>query len=307
VDAPSPRRLDIRETGKAIMSRNLLGVVLLLLGSSAPVSARDDRAFKVGPSDVVFEEAAPMSSDAELKRRFRATDEPPPYDLAREKFRLVIPATYHHDTAWGLFVWVDASPQPNLSTEWGPILAEKKLLYVGAYNTGNGRNMFDRCRLAVDAVHNMKARFHVDPDRVYVSGGSGGGRVASTLGVAYGDVFAGTFAIVGVNFYKPIPTGEPNKAWLPHYQPEARVLESARARDRYVLLTGEKDFNRENTLRVYRAGFQAENFRHVLYLEVPGMGHNTRPPADWFVRGIEFLDQTSAPRQGRSPAGGAGR
>lgn len=268
------------------MSRNLFGFVLILLGSSAP---GDDRAFEVGSSDLVFDQAAPMSSDAELRRRFRATDQPPPFDLVREKFRVVIPATYRPETAWGLFVWIDASPQPNLSMDWVPILAEKKLLFVGADNTGNGRNMFDRCRLAVDAVHNMKSRFHVDPDRVYVSGISGGGRVASNVGIAYADVFTGTFPIVGVNFYKPIPTGEPNMFWLPRYQPDARILESAKAKNRYVLLTGEKDFNRENALRVYRDGFQAEGFRHALYLEVPGMGHG-KPPADWFAKGIEFLD-----------------
>jgi hypothetical protein len=278
------------------MSHHLFGLVLIVLGSSAQVSGRDDRAFKVGSSDLVFDQPAPESSNAELKRRFRATDEPPPFDLAGEKFRVVVPATYRPDTAWGLFVWVDASPQPSLSTDWVPVLAGKKLLFVGAHDTGNGRNMFDRCRLAVDAVHNMKAKFHVDPDRIYVSGVSGGGRVASTLGVAYADVFTGTFPIVGVNFYKPIPTGEPNKAWLPHYQPDARILESARAKSRYVLLTGEKDFNRENTLRVYREGFQAEGFRHVLYLEVPGMGH-ARPSAEWFARGIEFLD--AGPSNGR--------
>src|SRR6185312_10336729 len=144
------------------------------------------------------------------------------------------------------------------------------LLFVAAHDSGNSRNLFDRCRLAVDAVHNMKKRFHLDPDRVYVSGNSGGGRVASTLGIAYADVFAGCFPIVGVNFYKRIPTGEPNMFWHPNYRPDARILKSAKEENRYVLLTGEKDFNRENTLRVYREGFKAENFRRVLYLEVPG-------------------------------------
>ena len=97
------------------------------------------------------------------------------------------------------------------------------------------------------------------------------------LGVAYADVFTGAFPMVGVNFYKPVATGEVNKAWLPVYRPEEQFLATAKARGRFVLLTGEDDFNRENTLRVHRDGFQAEGFRHTLYLEVPGMGH-THPP-----------------------------
>ncbi len=135
----------------------------------------------------------------------------------------------------------------------------------------------------------MSKRFHINPDRVYVSGLSGGGRTASMLGVAYADVFSGTFPIVGANFYRPIPTADPGKSWMPTYRPEAAILEPAKAKNRYVLLTGEDDFNRENTRRVFQHGFEPEGFRHILYLEVPGMGH-AHPPAEWFARGIEFLD-----------------
>ena len=158
---------------------------------------------------------------------------------------------------------------------WGAVLAEKKLIYVAAYESGNQRDLFDRCRLAVDAAHNMKQRFHIDPDRVYVSGMSGGGRVSSMLGVAYADVFAGTFPFMGTNFYKPIPTGEPNKAWLPMYEPDPHILARAKARNRYVLMTGETDFNRENTQRIAKDGFKAQGFRHVALHRGP----RRRPPA----------------------------
>ena len=283
------------------MSRHLSGFFFLLFGPSGAVLGGDDRAFSVGSSALVFEETSPASSDPELKRRFGATNDPPAFDLSKEKFRVIIPSTYRPDAAWGLFVWIDASPQPLISRDWEAILASKKLLFVAAHDTGNTRNLFDRCRLAIDAVYNMKKRFRIDPDRVYVSGHSGGGRVASTLGIAYADVFAGSFPIVGVNFYKPIPTGEPNQSWFPNYRPDPKILEAAKAKNRYVLLTGEKDFNLENTLRVFRDGFKAAGFRHVLYLEVPGMGH-ARPSGEWFARGIEFLDGGSVPRvEGAKP------
>jgi hypothetical protein len=284
------------------MNWSHLGVLLTLLGSTAFGNDVPPFKFKPGQNEVVFDRPSPRSTDAELKRRFRAAKDAPAFDLAKESFRVDVPKSYEKATAWGLFVWVDPSPRPNIPADWGPILAEKKLLLVAANNTGNDRSLFDRCRLAVDAVHNMTHRFRVDPARVYVSGMSGGGRVASMLGVAYADVFTGAFPMVGVNFYKPVLTGETNKAWLPVYTPEERILEPAKSKNRFVLLTGETDFNRENTLRVYRDGFKAEDFRHVLYLEVPGMGHS-RPPADWLAKGIEFLDGATAtvppPRTGR--------
>jgi hypothetical protein len=266
----------------------------LVLNSIALISfARDDPPIPTGQSELVFKEVAPQSTSAELKRRFHAVKDAPPFELAKERFLVNVPRNDKPDVAWGLFVWIDPSPRPRIPAGWEPVLARRKLIFVSAIDSGNERNLFDRCRLAVDAVHNMKKRFRIDPDRIYVSGLSGGGRTASMLGVAYADVFTGAFPMVGVNFYKPVATGEVNKFWLPVYRPEEQFLAPAKTKNRYVLLTGETDFNRENTLRVHRDGFQAEGFRHTLYLEVPGMGH-TVPPADWLARGIEFLDQAAS-------------
>jgi dienelactone hydrolase len=282
------------------MSRSRLVVLAMIVVSSSPAWGGDYPYFKVGESDLVFTEAAEESSSAELKRRFHAAKDAPAYDIAKEKFRAIVPATYRHDdAAWGLFVWVDSGPQPGLPGGWGAVLAEKRLICVAALESGNQRDLFDRCRMAVDAAHNMRKRFHIDPDRVYVSGMSGGGRVSSMLGVAYADVFAGTFPFMGTNFYKPIPTGEPNKVWLPMYEPDPRILASAKTRNRYVLMTGETDFNRENTQRIVKDGFKAEGFRHTLYIEVPGVGHQ-RPPAEWLAKGIKYLDDEAPPRDGGS-------
>lgn len=273
-----------------------LAFFLIACGIWPPARGADYPEFATGQSDLKFEEAAPQSSDAELTRRFGATETPPAYDIAKEKFRVLVPGSYKHEAdGWGLFVWIDASPVPTFWGDWGPVLAEKKLIFVGAHDTGNMRDRFDRFRLAIDAVHNMKRRFHVDPERVYVSGCSGGGRMASMLGVACADVFAGSFPMVGVNFYKPIATGKGSRFWPPSYQPDPGILARAKARGRFVLLTGETDFNRENTKRIYRGGFKAEKFRHVLYVEVPGLGHS-RPSAEWVAKGIQFLDDEGPKR-----------
>jgi hypothetical protein len=261
-----------------------------LVLAMANLALADDRpAPTTGWSDLKFELSAPESAEPELLRRLGAAESPSEYDITRETFRCLVPTGDTPDMAWGLFVWVDASEAPRIPEDWERVLAAHKLLAVGAYRSGNQRDILDRYRLAVDAVHNMKQRFRVDPRRVYVSGVSGGGRVASVLGVAYGDVFTGAFPIVGVNFYKPVLADQPGKLYPPTYQPAAGVLAAAKKRNRFVLLTGETDLNRQNTRRVYKKGFKAEGFRHVLYLEVPSMGHAC-PPADWFAKGLDFLE-----------------
>ncbi len=285
------------------MSQRRWGALLLVLVAQGSATASDDPPIPAGRSDVVFKESAPEASSNELKRRLGATRTPPSYDVAKEKFRVLVPESYRPDAeGWGLFVWVDASPEPTLSPEWVPVLAEKKLIYVGAYNTGNTRDHFDRIRLAVDAAHNMKARFHVDTNRIYVSGASGGGQMSSILGVAYADVFAGSFPMIGISFYKDVPTGrKPNEFWLSRYRPVTSVLARAKARSRHVILTGESDFNRESMQDIFEDGYRAEGFLHVLYLEAPGLGHS-RPPAEWLSKGLQFLDD-EAPKDDERKTG----
>jgi hypothetical protein len=245
--------------------------------------------FKTGVQDVVFDQSPPHCDADELKARFRSKEDAGTYDVTKEKFRLVVPKTYAHAAKWGLFIYVNADDSASLPAGCEALLEKKKLLGISAYRSGNSRNIFDRFRLAIDANFNLSRRFNVDAERVYVSGFSGGGRIASMLGVAYADLFSGAIPLCGVNFYKEIPS-EPGKAWPPGYIPVDEALKVAKATGRYVLVTGEKDFNLKNTKAVFEHGFKKEGFKHALLLEVPGLAH-APPPADWLEKGLDFLDK----------------
>jgi hypothetical protein len=271
----------------------MTGWLCLLMSATMSAPPGDFPEFKTGQYDIAFEESSPDTAPAEVVRRLDLDQGPPAYDIATEKFRVWVPREYAHDRAWGLFVWVDAGDTPRIPEEWEKILSEHKLLAIAAYRSGNRRNTASRMQLAVDAAFNMRRRFNITPRRVYISGVSGGGRIASMVGVAYADVFSGTFPIVGANFYKPVPASG-GRHYPPSFAPVSSILADAKKRNRFVLLTGSKDFNRENTKDVYRRGFKAEGFRHVLYLEVPDMGHAV-PAGDWFAKGLDFLDQDDAP------------
>ncbi|HWE37126.1 MAG TPA: hypothetical protein VG406_11215 [Isosphaeraceae bacterium] len=279
----------------------LLGLLLAL----ETARADDFPDFKPGAQDITFAETSPDATPKEMVWRFNAPDEPPDYDITREKFRIWISDKYSHEETWGLFVWVDPGSTPRLPVEWGRELADRKLLAISAYDSGNDRHTYFRCRLAVDGAFNMRKRFHIDPRRVYISGGSGGGRVASILGISYADIFAGAFPIVGADFYKAVLTPDGGAFYPPSFFPDAKVLAAAKRRNRYVLLTGSKDTNRDNTRSVFRRGYKAEGFRHILYLEVPKMGH-AWPPADWFAKGLDFLDKDDSPKA-RKASGAKGR
>lgn len=271
----------------------LLRAAMALLSSVLPVAAAELPPCTPGKQVIQFTQSALQSSADELKSRLHSLEDPGPFDITREKFQVIIPKTYSHSEPWGLFIWINAGDAPTIPADWEPVLATRKLLFVGAFKSGNPRNIFDRVRMAVDANLGMRRRFNIDGRRVYLSGFSGGARVASMAGVAYGDMFSGTIPFMGVNFYTELPAGEGRKFGI-SYIPDDEVLALAREKCRYVLVTGEKDFNRLNTRSAYDHGFQKEKFARVLYLEVPGLGH-ALPAAKWLDRALDFLDQGKVP------------
>ncbi len=280
------------------MTSPIAGWLCFLIVATTSAREGDLPDFKTGQYDITFNESSPDAAPEEVVRRLFVDREPPAYDVATEKFRVWVPKSYAHDREWGLFVWVDAGDTPHIPQDWEKILAEHKLLAIAAYRSGNPRHPALRLRLAVDAAFNMQHRFNITPRRVYISGVSGGGRVASMIGIAYADAFSGTFPIVGASFYKPMPAPG-GRVYPPSFAPDDRILARAKPRNRFVLMTGSKDFNRDNTKDIYRRGFKAEGFRRVLYLEVPDLGH-ALPSGEWFAKGLDFLDQDAPPPQAKA-------
>ena len=179
------------------------------------------------------------------------------------------------------------------------MLDAHKLIWIGANHIGN-----DRASGAVRAWRSTPGTTSSSATRsiprIYVAGMSGGSKIASLVGVAYPDVFAGGIYCCGTSFYRdieaPSPTGE-HLADNQHrvyprafYPPPLKLLTMAKQISRHVLLTGEHDMNRDSTQAIYEKGFKLDGFKHATYLEVPAMGHQL-PPAEWFQKAVEAVDQ----------------
>jgi hypothetical protein len=54
-------------------------------------------------------------------------------------------------------------------------------------------------------------------------------------------------------------------------------------------VTGEKDFNRDETRAAEEHGFRKQGFTSVRLIEVPGAAH-AMPEAKWLDQGLAFLD-----------------
>jgi pimeloyl-ACP methyl ester carboxylesterase len=152
--------------------------------------------------------------------------------------------------------------------------------------------LWRRISLALDAAHNVQRRYKIDSERLFITGFSGGGRVACHLALAYPDVFRGGIYICGTSFYKPVPSEKSGEVWPANMGvPPQELLTLARTR-RHVLLTGDGDFNREGTQMHYKHGFQADGFEHAHYVELKGFGHDV-PDAGQLRSLLDLLEPPS--------------
>jgi predicted esterase len=195
--------------------------------------------------DVVFERPSALARGDELARRvlpprtYRRVREAlggrapaDPIDLAKEKFDLFVPSDPPPPDGYGLVVFVAPWDEPTRPQHWAGVLARHHLLFVAAQRSGNDQSVIDRrLPLALDAYDNVRAKYKVDPKRVYVAGFSGGSRVAEIAVLAYPDVFRGALLDAGAD-----PIDGQNGI----YKPSPHLFHDFQRR-RLVLVTGDED------------------------------------------------------------------
>ena len=273
-------------------------VAIALVTSIARGDEGPDAKPKTGSFTLTFTDRSDQATNAFIATRmgWKISEEEAKkldYNLADESFEVYVPQDYTDEKPFGLLVFVNPHPSGRPMQNYLPLLDKHHLIYVGPNKAGNDRVTGPRMGLAIDAAANMRARYKIDPDRVYVSGISGGGRVASMLDIGFADVFrGGGFYIIGCNFYREEQTPEKTFYRRGYNPPPANILKIARKQSKHVFLTGDNDGNREQT-EIYYKAFKRDGFEHITYLQVPGMGHQP-PDAEWFEKGLVALEEPVA-------------
>jgi tetratricopeptide (TPR) repeat protein len=215
------------------------------------------------------------------------------YDLADETFYVYVPSGYRPAEPHGLLVWISPTPFGGFgSSDMQETLDRHRLIWIGADNSGNGRARWDRVGLALDAVHNMLQLYTLDERRIYAAGYSGGGRITTGLSMLYLEVFSGGLSVYGCDYFEPIQVPDkPGARWPARFpRPPRERLRRLKEDSRFVLLTGEWDFNRPQTQQIYDQ-MVADGFDRVTYLQVPEASHYDPPGAEWWDKAIKALDQ----------------
>jgi predicted esterase len=172
----------------------------------------------------------------------------------------------------GLLIFVKPSNSGELPPGWAPVLDERNLVWIAADDFGNERPSAQRALVAIAASKLIQSSMTIESRRIYVAGMSGGGRIASHVVTHFPRQFAGALFIVGADF------------WTKYEEPLRQQI----AANRYVFVTGGRDFNHREMRNVY-ARYRAAGASQSLLIDQPRFGHEY-PDATQLARAIDFLD-----------------
>jgi hypothetical protein len=188
----------------------------------------------------------------------------------------------------GVLVYISPKPGAGLPAAWATVLEELNLVWVGANDSGNEVAVVRRVALCllsrhVATQHLARASIDaIDESRVYLSGFSGGGRVASMVIPHYPQLFAGVVFVCGAN-----PTGPLQPGQL--------------ANHRFVFLTGTEDFNLMDMQMAFSVSQNAGIGASALYV-VDGLEH-ALPEAAALRQALRFVDGDDGAIEGEPGAG----
>ncbi|MCH9695755.1 MAG: hypothetical protein K0U72_14665 [Gammaproteobacteria bacterium] len=188
-------------------------------------------------------------------------------------WQMYVPETYDPQKPAGLMVFVSPTPRGGMPIGWKPVFDESNLILISADSSGNRTRTKKRMFFAVLAPYAASQRYNIDPTRIYVSGFSGGGKVASITAIQFANLFTGAIYVCGVES-------------IPKVSPEQ--LELAKSH-RYVFMTGSDDFNRVPTRNMY-ARYERKGLTNISLVTVPRMAHSI-PGEEHFREAMRFLDE----------------
>jgi len=249
--------------------------------------------------DLVFDQPAPFArNEALLERMFspllaqalreqlakaRGSTDTLAIDLAQERFELYVPDGAAPAAGYGLLVFVPPWDAQGLPREWLAVLRRQQLIAVTAERSGNEQNVLGRrVPLALSGYENVRQRYPLDPQRVYIGGFSGGARVAMRVALAFPDVFRGALLNAGSD-----PFGSPEVPL-----PDAGLFGQFERGTRLVYVTGTRDEAAASTDRRSHASAHSLCVSNLVDLPIRDGGHQ---PADarTFEHALQALD---APR-----------
>lgn len=194
-----------------------------------------------------------------------AADEPLTWEI-------YVPENYQPDNPPGLLVYISPTPSGEIPRDWKTVMKEHNLIWVAANGSGNSVMVSRRAVFAMIAPTLIKKQYEFDRERVYLSGLSGGGKMASMVATDNAHLFKGAIYNCGVDFWK---------------QDSPKRFEQIK-QNHYVFVTGTLDQALEPTKRVFKQ-YRKAGVENIKLMVIRNMTHRN-PNRFKFAEAIAFLD-----------------
>lgn len=209
---------------------------------------------------------------------------PPPnwladYDSTAQSYERYVPKSLKPQESPGLVLFVSPSDQGQGWNAFRDVCDSQRLIFASPHRAGNGVDTRQRIRIALDVLDELRRDFGIDPDRTYIGGFSGGGRIACAIGFSLPEYFGGVIPVCAAGDLR-------EETWLRH-----------RVRERISVahLTGESDFNRGEVERFRGPMLAAVGVRSKVWV-APRTGHAV-PTTPVVKEAIEWLEQAAPQRR----------
>lgn len=209
-------------------------------------------------------------------------------DLNQETLHVRLPTNYDPRRPAGLLVWSSPSPRGGIPNVFHAALDELYFVCVGIDNAGNDRDVPNKFQLVLDAVANARQRYHIDDERIYITGMSGGGKVCSILMMCFPDIFRGSIPIVGFGTYAQLEDQWGRHHYAYFAKPKRTLLELAKSR-RMALISGPLDFNYDEIVQRQEL-LEADGFEQIRFFSYPDMAHQM-PTPQRFLEALRWIDE----------------
>lgn len=195
------------------------------------------------------------------------------YDSTKQTYELFVPKGFDARKPQAAILFISPGEKPMGHASWQQACQELGVILAGPHAAGNDCPMQRRVRIVMDVLDDLRRKFKIDPDRTYLAGFSGGGRVACAIGFALPEYFGGVIPICAGGELR-------EESWL-----RQRVID----RLSVALLTGENDFNRGEVER-WRQPMLADLGLRARAWTCPKLGHAV-PGGKGLVEVFRWLEE----------------
>ena len=186
------------------------------------------------------------------------------YDSTKQTYELFVPKNYSERKTWPVILFISPSDNAMGWQSLKELCTKRGIIFAGPQAAGNRCPTRKRVRIVLDVLDELRREYNIDPDRCYIGGFSGGGRIACAIGFALPELFGGVLPICASGDLR-------SESWLRH-----RVID----RVSVAHITGERDFNRGEVER-YRGPMLRDAGVRSKVWTIRQMGHSVPTGAAW--------------------------